>query len=216
MVRKELLQPANLLSLSRIAVTPLMLYLLAIDNTESTIWCLALLVLAGITDGLDGIVARRMNQVGRLGMVLDPLADKVLAGALVIGLWLYREFPLWLVASILGRDLIILIAAALLLRGQQMVEPSNITGKYTFFAIIVLLSSAIVRFDFGVTLFSAIVPALLILSLVLYARQFLRLGRGLSLPTHNDSPGFKIARLIATALVSLVVAWKLLQFLGCV
>jgi len=92
-----------------------------------------LFMIAAISDGLDGYIARRYNQRSRLGVVLDPIADKGLLLAALITLsfsnWGY-EFPLWFPVLVITRDAVILTGTALLhyLVGQVQVKPSWI-GK---------------------------------------------------------------------------------------
>jgi CDP-diacylglycerol--glycerol-3-phosphate 3-phosphatidyltransferase len=88
-----------------------------------------LFLVAAVSDGLDGYVARRYNQRSRLGVVLDPIADKGLLLAAIITLsfsnWTY-EFPLWFPVLVITRDAVILTGTALLhyLMGQVQVKPS--------------------------------------------------------------------------------------------
>jgi CDP-diacylglycerol--glycerol-3-phosphate 3-phosphatidyltransferase len=90
-------------------------------------------LVASASDGLDGYVARKYNQRSRLGVVLDPIADKGLLLAAIITLsfsnWTY-EFPLWFPVLVITRDAVILIGTALLhyLQGEVQVRPSWI-GK---------------------------------------------------------------------------------------
>ena len=174
----ESLQFPNLLSLLRIVIIPFIGYYLSKANFQSTMTCVALLVVAGITDVLDGYLARRMKQVSRLGMVLDPLADKILAAALVVMLVFFRDLSLWLALVIVGRDLLILVAGILLLKGKNVVVPSNLTGKYAFVAIAFLIGSYIIRFGFGATLMTYVAIALIVASTIIYARGFIQLKKG--------------------------------------
>ncbi len=198
MSARELLHIPNLLSLSRVALTPLIGYFLWKGDDRSTIICLILLVIAGITDGLDGYFARRLGEISDLGKMLDPTADKLMAAVLVVLLILYRGFPVWLAVVVVGRDLLILLAAMLLLRGEKVVIGSNLTGKYTFSAIAVLLASYVIRFDIGIQTATWIVVVLIAFSLVLYARVFARVRRGEPAPVFHDRTAYRILRTAAT------------------
>ena len=203
------LQIPNLVSLSRVALTPFVGYYLAQGDNRSTLICAILLVVAGITDGLDGYLARRLGQVGKLGIALDPIADKVFAGVLVILLIFYREFPVWLAAAIVGRDLLILAAGSMLLKGKQVVIPSNITGKYAFGVMAFLLGSYVIRFDFGIWLTTTATVALLILSTIVYARVFVYVRRGKDAPVFNDRPIYKILRIGGSLILLVIFLYKL-------
>ena len=78
---------------------------------ERWVIALTLFVVAGVSDALDGVLARRLNSQTELGEVLDPLADKLLVGALIVIFAIQGHFPVWLAAIVLGRDLVILLGA---------------------------------------------------------------------------------------------------------
>ncbi len=97
-------------------------------------WCaIAFFVVAAASDGIDGYIARRYNQRSKLGVILDPIADKGLLFAGIITLsvsnWDY-EFPVWFPVLVIGRDLIVVLGAVILhmLNGTVHVRPSW-TGK---------------------------------------------------------------------------------------
>jgi CDP-diacylglycerol--glycerol-3-phosphate 3-phosphatidyltransferase len=90
---------------------------------------LAIFVLAAASDGVDGYIARRYNQMSRLGVILDPIADKglLLAGIITLSIsnWQY-EFPVWFPVLIISRDIIIVggVVALHLINGTVKVRPS--------------------------------------------------------------------------------------------
>jgi len=206
---KELFLISNLISLVRIAVIPALWYYLALPDPISGFVAVAILIFAGLTDWLDGFLARRLNQISKLGMILDPLADKLLAAALVFLAIAYRDFPVWLAALIIGRDLLILAASAILLKGRSVVVASTITGKYAFFFIVVLLACSVIRFELGVTITSYISVALIAQSLIFYSRTFILIKKGESLPQFNDKPIYQIARIGLTAIVLSYLLYEL-------
>src|SRR5687767_3923089 len=93
----------------------------------------AVFVLAAASDGIDGYIARRYNQMSQLGVILDPIADKglLLAGIITLSIsnWQY-EFPVWFAVLIISRDIIIVggVVALHLINGTVKVRPSW-TGK---------------------------------------------------------------------------------------
>src|SRR3984885_2454838 len=93
---------------------------------------LAILVLAGLTDGLDGLVARGLNQRTPLGAYLDPIADKLLLSSSYLALALKGRIAWWLAIMVLGRDVLLLIACAVILLaiGYRPFPPS-VWGKAT-------------------------------------------------------------------------------------
>jgi CDP-diacylglycerol--glycerol-3-phosphate 3-phosphatidyltransferase len=95
----------NLLSLARIALTPVVIILLAADTTARNVAAFLVMGLCGITDMLDGRIARSKGIVTRLGAFLDPLADKFYIGGALIMLAVVNRITPWIPALILGREL---------------------------------------------------------------------------------------------------------------
>ena len=121
--------PPNMLSLSRIAAVPFIYWGFARD---AQLGLYALIGWAFLTDAADGYLARRFRWESKWGLVLDPLADKILVGSLAVFLVLFRDFPLWAAALVIARDLAILGAGAYLyLRPGNLVLPADRIGKLT-------------------------------------------------------------------------------------
>ena len=133
---------ANKITVTRIALIPIFVmmaiyYGRSVQRGHPRDWqrfmAIFLFLVAAASDGLDGYVARRYNQRSRLGVVLDPIADKGLLLAAIITLsfsnWTY-EFPIWFPVLVITRDVVILSGAAILhyLMGSVVVKPSW-TGK---------------------------------------------------------------------------------------
>lgn len=107
----------NILTVARIAITPLIAALPFIDGYWPKLACLVIFIAAAITDILDGHLARRNNQVTDLGKILDPLADKLLLLAALVPIWwisqqrhdlydipVWGSIPLWVCLLLLGRE----------------------------------------------------------------------------------------------------------------
>ena len=206
---RQLFQLPNLLSLSRIALLWPVGHFIAGDTQADIYWCLLFVFIAGLTDGLDGILARKMNQVSRLGIALDPFADKIFIGGLVLMAIIYRDFPVWLAILVIGRDLAIIIAGALLMRGTKISLPSNITGKYTFGALVNLLFSYIIRFEFGIVAATIASVLLLVASTLLYARIMFKIRRGIPINPPRDPRWLQLTRLIGSwiYLIAYILIW---------
>lgn len=130
MPRADVLLIPNLISLSRILSAPL-LYLFLVQQNPPV---LPLLLLAGwiiLSDFLDGILARHLNQKSQLGLILDPLGDKACLIAAIAALLVSGRISALLFASLLFKDVVILLGATLLARRHKLVIPSNATGKWT-------------------------------------------------------------------------------------
>lgn len=117
----------NLLTAARIALTPVILYELSRGSCVSALW---LLLIAGITDGLDGWIARRWRMHTRFGALLDPIADKLLLTTLYVSLAIAEVVPRWLAWLVVGRDLwIVAMVGAGLLFTRVREFPPSIWGK---------------------------------------------------------------------------------------
>lgn len=206
---KDLLQIPNLVSLSRILLAPLVGYFLWKNDDRSTLICLSLLVLAGVSDGLDGYLARRLKKVSPLGIVLDPVADKIFAGLLIVFLVLFRGLPVWLASVVVGRDLLILAGGTVLLKKKHLPVPSNLTGKYTFTVIIFLLGSYIIGFPFGITLYTYLTVIMTAASIIIYGRVFRFVRNGHPAPKFVDRPVFKTSRILLTLVLISITSYYL-------
>jgi CDP-diacylglycerol--glycerol-3-phosphate 3-phosphatidyltransferase len=166
------------MSLSRIPLGFLVVFYLWRDDSTATLIAALLLILAGITDALDGYLARRAGNVTKLGIALDPIADKLFAGIVTIGLILFRGFPLWLAAMVIGRDLLIVGFSRFLARGRDVSLPSNLIGKWAFAWLATLLGAYVIRFEFSISILTPLVAVLLIASAISYGRVFLIVRSG--------------------------------------
>lgn len=121
---------ANLITVARIAVAPLCVWLVLEDAGDHGVWrfvAAALFVAAIATDGVDGALARKRNLVTNSGILLDPIADKILIGGALVALALVGELPWWVVAVIVVRELGITVFRFAMLRTR--VIPASPGGK---------------------------------------------------------------------------------------
>ena len=124
---------ANQLTMLRMALVPAFV-LLALDRQFT--WALVVFVVAGLTDALDGYVARHANQSTRLGAMLDPVADKLLVGsAYVVLTWssvVQCTLPAWLTVTLLFRDAMLVVGVVVvnLTVGPREFSPSRL-GKFS-------------------------------------------------------------------------------------
>ena len=107
----------NAISAARLAGVPVFLWLvLGVQTQAGDYWAVALLILAGLSDWLDGKIARALNQTSRLGQVLDPAADRLYIAATIIALGVRAIIPWWLVVVLALRELTVGVALAVLRR----------------------------------------------------------------------------------------------------
>jgi CDP-diacylglycerol--glycerol-3-phosphate 3-phosphatidyltransferase len=137
--KHRLFSPPNLISAVRVVIIPFIYWSLkrSADNLA-----LCLIAVALISDAMDGYLARKFHWQSDWGLIIDPLADKVFIGCLTVFLVMFREFPVWMAALILGRDVaIVAVGIFLFSKPMRLVVPSNRTGKLaTVFTSVALLS----------------------------------------------------------------------------
>ena len=199
----------NLLSLVRIALTPAVGYFLWRGDQSGTLVWFALLVIAGLTDLFDGMLARRLNQVTPLGKILDPIADKIFTIVLIVELVFFRDFPVWMASAIIGRDVLILVLGGSLLRGKKVDLQSNLTGKYYFCAVVTLLAAYIIRFEFGQWYMLYITTALLALSTINYGYVFVHVLKRGETPVFIDRRIYLLLRVTVVTALSLILLYRL-------
>jgi cardiolipin synthase len=133
---QELRSIPNLLSLLRLLLVPVFLWLLLSDYL---VWALVVLALAGASDWLDGVIARKFNQITELGKVLDPAADRLYIFATLIGLTINGNIPLWLAVVIIARDVMLLLVYPMLASHGYGPLPVHFLGKAGTFALLYAL-----------------------------------------------------------------------------
>ena len=113
----------NAISIARLAGVPVFLWLVLGPHADW--WAVALLIAAGVSDWLDGKLARAWNQQSRLGQVLDPAADRLYIAATLAGLAIRRIIPWWLVAVLVLRELV--LGVALLVLRHHSIGPLQVS-----------------------------------------------------------------------------------------
>jgi cardiolipin synthase (CMP-forming) len=131
----------NQVTLLRLGFLPFFLILISYEQYR---WALLVQVLAGLSDGIDGLLARSLNQRSTLGAFLDPIADKLLLSSSFIILAFKQKLAWWLTILVLSRDILILIVAAviILIAGYRPFPPS-VLGKCTTAFQIILVFAAV-------------------------------------------------------------------------
>lgn len=124
----------NALSTLRLFGVPLFLWLLLGPHADG--WALVVLVVSGFTDWADGVLARRLNQMSSVGAMLDPLADRLYILATLAGLVLRHIIPLWLAIVIVGRDVVLAVALAVLRRYGYGPFAVHYLGKAATFCLL--------------------------------------------------------------------------------
>jgi CDP-diacylglycerol--glycerol-3-phosphate 3-phosphatidyltransferase len=152
----------NSITMSRIVMIPLLLWILSPHfkwlgaNGEQEIAASVLFVLASITDGLDGYLARRRKQITTIGMLLDPIADKIMVAAALIALVAYNPqvVKVWIVVVIIGREFLISGLRSIASSEGFTIQASDLGKLKTVVQIVSVVSAILahhwVQWQFGV------------------------------------------------------------------
>jgi cardiolipin synthase len=180
----------NGITLLRIALTPF--FVLATVSSNHTL-ALALFVIAGLSDAVDGLLARLLRMRSLIGTYLDPIADKLLLVSAFVALTVPEpgsvRIPLWLTVMALSRDILIVLVALLLYLGAGVRQfPPSIWGKATTFVEVFTVGLVLVTNAF------AIVPAWLLLVLyyialaliIISGLDYVRRAAGVVETVHRD------------------------------
>lgn len=168
----------NLISLIRLLMIPFILW--AYANGRATL-AVSLIILSGISDGVDGFIARRFNQITELGKLLDPFADKLTQIAVAIILCYSFTSVIPLVVILVVKELLMLLLGLRMMKNGAKVISAKWWGKvsttafYLGVAIVMLFSEKLG--EIGIAIISILISLLMLFSLIQYWREFQRLSR---------------------------------------
>jgi len=177
---------ANWLTVGRILLVPVFISLLAYYTPGNEAYRIAafwIFVVASLTDALDGFIARRWNQITRLGTIIDPLADKLLLISGLVAVCVSDSFqmqpPFWIMVVIVSRELVIIFALIIVtVLGVKISFEPNLLGKATTVSQMATLASLLLKLPISPLLWY-ITAALTITSGIVYViRGGIRLNGG--------------------------------------
>ena len=166
----------NLLSIVRIGLVYPILNNIYLNNFQISI---VFFLIAAITDALDGFLARKMDWQTDLGAFLDPIADKFLLSGTIFILWLNQYISFYIFIIFIGRDVTILLGAAIQMTLNELDTPMpNLLGKLTtslqIIYIAVVFLKEIFSLSFGVYILDIIIIIITVTSLIVYAFTWYR------------------------------------------
>ncbi len=132
-VSTRVLTVPNAISLARLLLVPVFAVLL-VQHRDG--WALAVLAFSGASDWLDGVIARRWNQVSRLGQLLDPAADRAFILVTIVTLAWRGVVPWWLVVALVLRDILLGLVQLAVAHGGHPPLPVHLAGKAGTFALL--------------------------------------------------------------------------------
>ena len=166
----------NLLTIVRIALVYPILNNIYLGNFEISI---IYFVIASVTDGLDGFIARKMNWQTELGTLLDPVADKILLSGSIFILWLNQYIPFYIFVIFFSRDVAILLGAAIRMTIIESDTPiPNFLGKLTttlqIIYIAIIFLKEILEIDFALSPLDVFIILITVLSLIVYTYNWIQ------------------------------------------
>lgn len=169
MTNEKIITIPNILTTLRIFLVPLFIFSM---NTKDYSLALKILILAGITDGLDGIIARKFNQISKFGIFLDPFADKVLLISIMVTFYIHQLVPKWFIFIVLTRDILISLGwLESYLRKKKLIKPL-ILGKICNASQVIIFSYVLFALNFNLpklsSFFYMLVSFIAIISFIQY------------------------------------------------
>lgn len=168
------------LTITRIVAVPLLILFLISSSRVHALIAAGIFTLASLTDWLDGVIARRRNQVTTLGTLLDPIADKLLVAAALVSLLTIDKVAAWVVVVIIGRELAVTGLRAVA-AGVGVIVPASRLAKWKTVSQYVAVTMLIVEkglispgFHIAATAVLWVALALTIVSAVDYFSRFFR------------------------------------------
>ena len=168
----------NVITLGRILLVPIVVWAIASNQMEIAF---ALFVIAGVSDGVDGFLAKRFNMTSELGAMLDPLADKALLVSIYIALGIWGAIPRWIVILVVSRDIMIVSAVIVSwLFGKPIPMKPLMVSKINTVAQVALAALVLASLAFGFhpgpydMILMGLVTAFSLLSVSLYLVEWAR------------------------------------------
>lgn len=174
--KDQILTIPNLLSIVRLALIPLIVWLYVAQQEYN--WAVAIILLSGATDIVDGFIARHFNMVSDFGKILDPIADKLTQAAVIICLTAKHELMYVLICLFVVKELIMGTLGFLVIRKKDSVNSAKWFGKANTVVLYVVMMLLILFPGMSDALANTLIVlcgCMMLLSLALYTRFYVRL-----------------------------------------
>lgn len=173
--QSKILTIPNILSFFRLCLIPVIMWLYCVE--ENYLWAGGILILSGITDTVDGFVARHFHMTSDLGKMLDPVADKLTQAAMLF--CLLTRFPLMILplALMVVKETFMGVTGLLVIRRTGRVFGADWHGKVTTWLLYAMMILHVFWFNIPVTVSRALIGAcviMMVISLILYGRHNLK------------------------------------------
>lgn len=162
----------NLLTMVRFLLIPVFVYFFFSQNQYSLEIAVAVFILSGITDTLDGYFARRLNQITKLGIVLDPLADKIMLVTVLASVTISNNIPIWIIAVVALKEILMIAGAISLYNERDIVIAANKFGKASTILSYIAILAVLFELPYNRTILYLYI-VMTILALLTYLNRFL-------------------------------------------
>ncbi len=174
--KKNILTVPNLLSLLRILMIPFIVWLYI--GKKNYYGAAVLIILSGITDVADGIIARKFNMISDFGKILDPIADKLTQGTLIICLSFKYPNMLWLISLFVAKEFVMALLGYITIRNTDSVNSAKWYGKLSTIVLFASMVLMILLPDLPMVFVNVLIilcGAILCLSLIMYTRFYIKI-----------------------------------------
>lgn len=170
----------NIITIFRIILIPIFLLVFHSNMENRVLYSGLIFLVSGISDILDGYIARKYDLGTKLGAVLDPFADKLMSFAVLISFTLSGLIPYWILMLILIKEVIMIIGGAILyFKNENLVIPSNVFGKAATFLLYLSILSIALKLSFDISMILLILTVVFnIIAFINYLKIFLGMNNG--------------------------------------
>ncbi len=162
----------NALTIVRFLLIPGFVYYFFSPMEYGVRIAIVIFVVAGLTDILDGFIARKYNLITRLGIVLDPLADKLMLLAVLISITLKNQIPFWIIVVVAFKETLLILGAITLFNDHDIVVPANRFGKISTIAFYIAILAVAFELPYSQVFLDGFV-LLTIVALVVYVNNYI-------------------------------------------
>ncbi len=166
----------NILTIIRFLLIPAFVYYFFSPMVNGMQIATVIFVSAGLTDVLDGYIARKYNLITRLGIVMDPLADKLMLLTVLVSITLKNQIPFWIISVVAVKETLMVLGAVTLFNDHDIVIPANKFGKLSTIAFYVAILAVTFRLPYS-GLFMNVFVVLTFLALIVYLNNYLSIKK---------------------------------------
>lgn len=166
----------NILTVLRFLLIPAFVYYFFSAFENGIRIATGIFILAGLTDILDGYIARKYNLVTRLGIIMDPLADKLMLLTVLVSITVKHQIPLWIIFVVAAKEILMVLGAITLFNDHDIVVPANRFGKLSTIAFYIAVLTMTFRLPYS-SFFMYVFVLATFLALIAYLNNYLSIKK---------------------------------------